>query len=151
MCNDFGNHIPDSDDLAAFSQTRIPVKWPGAIPNLQPRDDIWPTDKAPVIRRLEDGTNEFDEIRRGFPPAQPKRPPVINFRSEGRRFPVGRCLIPASFFYEFTGTNPEDQVEIHEGWGGLVLLRRAMATHARRRCRFYPVDDQAGSGCGAHS
>jgi putative SOS response-associated peptidase YedK len=40
----------------------------------------------------------------GFPPAQPKRPPVINFRSEGRRFPVGRCLVPASFFYEFTGT-----------------------------------------------
>src|SRR5437870_8466454 len=25
MCNDFGNHIPYSDYLAAFSQTRIPV------------------------------------------------------------------------------------------------------------------------------
>jgi putative SOS response-associated peptidase YedK len=106
MCNDFGNHIPYSDYLAAFSQTRIPVKWPDAIPNLQPRDDIWPTDRAPVIRRLEDGTNEFSEIRWGYPPAQqsaspterpkavPKRPPVINFRSEGRRFPVGRCLVP---------------------------------------------------------
>jgi putative SOS response-associated peptidase YedK len=104
MCNDNGNHIPYSDYLAAFSQTRIPVKWPNAIPNLQPRDDIWLTDKAPVIRRLEDGTNEFTELRWGFPPAQPKRPPVINFRSEGRRFPVGRCLVPASFFYEFTGT-----------------------------------------------
>jgi hypothetical protein len=45
MCNDFGNHIPYSDYLAAFSQTRIPVKWPDAIPNLQPRDDIWPTDR----------------------------------------------------------------------------------------------------------
>ena len=86
MCNDYGNHIPYSDYLAAFSQTRIPVKWPDAIPNLQPRDDIWPTDKAPVVRRLDDGTNEFSEMRWGFPPAQPKRPPVINFRSEGRRF-----------------------------------------------------------------
>ena len=28
---------------------------------------------------------------------------VINFRSEGRRFANGRCLIPASHFYEFTG------------------------------------------------
>ncbi len=72
MCNDFGNHIPYSDYLAAFSQTRIPVKWPNAAPNLEPRDDIWPTDRAPIIRRLEDGTNEFAEIRWGFPPARPK-------------------------------------------------------------------------------
>jgi putative SOS response-associated peptidase YedK len=30
--------------------------------------------------------------------------PVINFRSEGRRFPKGRCLVPASHFFEFTGS-----------------------------------------------
>jgi putative SOS response-associated peptidase YedK len=104
MCNDFGNHIPYSDYLTAFSQTRIPVKWPNAAPNLEPRDDIWPTDKAPVVHRLEDGTNEFSELRWGFPPGRPKAAPVINFRSEGRRFPVGRCLVPASHFFEFTGT-----------------------------------------------
>src|SRR5438067_2472335 len=40
MCNDFGNHIPYSDYQAAFSQTRIPVKWPSAAPNLEPREDI---------------------------------------------------------------------------------------------------------------
>jgi putative SOS response-associated peptidase YedK len=28
---------------------------------------------------------------------------LINFRSDGRRFPSGRCLIPADGFYEFTG------------------------------------------------
>jgi putative SOS response-associated peptidase YedK len=28
---------------------------------------------------------------------------VINFRSEGRRFEKGRCLVPASRFYEFCG------------------------------------------------
>ena len=28
---------------------------------------------------------------------------MINFRSEGRRFPVGRCVVPASHFFEFTG------------------------------------------------
>ena len=83
MCNDFGNHIPYSDYLAAFSQTRIPVRWPKAAPNLEPREDIWPTDKAPVIRRLEDGTNDFAELRWGFPPARPKGAPIINFRSEG--------------------------------------------------------------------
>jgi putative SOS response-associated peptidase YedK len=104
MCNDYGNNIPYSDYLASFSQNRIPVKWPAAAPNLEPRDDIWPTDPGPVIRRLEDGTNEFAVLRWGFPPAKPKGAPVINFRSEGRRFPVGRCLVPASHFFEFTGT-----------------------------------------------
>jgi putative SOS response-associated peptidase YedK len=80
------------------------VKWPSAAPEPGPRDDIWPTDRAPVIRRLEDGTNAFSELRWGFPPARSKGAPVINFRSEGRRFSVDRCLVPASHFFEFTGT-----------------------------------------------
>lgn len=104
MCNDCGNCVDYADYLAAFSQTRIPVKWPNAVPNPEPREDIWPTDKAPVIRQLEDGTNAFAELRWGFPPGRPKAAPVINFRSENRRFPVGRCLVPASHFFEFTGT-----------------------------------------------
>lgn len=42
-------------------------------------------------------------MRWGFPPGRPKGPPVINMRSEGRRFRHGRGLVPASWFYEFTG------------------------------------------------
>jgi putative SOS response-associated peptidase YedK len=97
MCNDFGNRIPYDDDLRAFSQTRIPVRWPKTAPNLEPRDDIWPTATAPVIRQTEDG-HEFTQLRWGFSPVKPKAPPIINFRSEKRRFPVGRCLVPASHF-----------------------------------------------------
>jgi putative SOS response-associated peptidase YedK len=103
VCNDFGNRVPYDDYLRAFSQTRTPVRWPKAAPNLEPRDDIWPTDIAPVIRQTEDG-HEFTQLRWGFPSARPKGAPVINFRSEGRRFPKGRCLIPASHFFEFTGS-----------------------------------------------
>jgi putative SOS response-associated peptidase YedK len=128
MCNDYGNYVDYADYLAAFSQTRIPVKWPDGIPNLQPRENIWPTDKAPVICRLEDGTNEFSEIRWGFPPAQPKRPPVIN--SEGRRFPAGRCLVPASHFFEFTGTkSPKSKwkfTKVGEDWFCFAGLWRPM-------------------------
>jgi putative SOS response-associated peptidase YedK len=102
MCNDYGNHIPYSAYLEAFSQTRIPVRFPVAAPNLEPREDIWPTDTAPVIRQIEDGA-EFTQLRWGFPPAGPNGAPIINFRSEGRRFPRGRCLVPASHFFEFTG------------------------------------------------
>jgi putative SOS response-associated peptidase YedK len=89
--------------LEAFSELRIPVRFPQAAPNLQPRDDIWPTDTAPVIRQT-DGGFEFVQLRWGFPPAKPKGAPIINFRSEGRRFPKGRCIVPASHFFEFTGT-----------------------------------------------
>jgi putative SOS response-associated peptidase YedK len=103
MCNDFANHIPYDDYLAAFSQTRIPVRWPKAAPNLEPRNDIWPTDTAPVVRQTDE-RYEFAQLRWGFPPGRPKAGPVINFRSEGRKFPKGRCLVPASHFYEFTGT-----------------------------------------------
>jgi putative SOS response-associated peptidase YedK len=103
LCNDFGNNIPYHAYLEAFSETRIPVRFPRAAPNLEPRDDIWPTDTAPVIRQMEDGF-EFAQLRWGFPPARPKGAPIINFRSEGRRFPKGRCIVPASHFFEFTGT-----------------------------------------------
>jgi putative SOS response-associated peptidase YedK len=102
VCNDFGNRVPYDDYLRAFSQIRAPVRFPTAPPNLEPHDDIWPTDPATVIRRQKDGV-ELVQLRWGFPPGRAKGAPVINFRSENRRFPVGRCLVPASHFFEFTG------------------------------------------------
>jgi putative SOS response-associated peptidase YedK len=104
MCNDFGNNIPHREYLAAFSQLRVPIVFPTAAPNLEPRDDIWPTELA-RFRRRDHGV-ELVQLRWGFPPAPPKGAPVINFRSEGRRFPKGCCLIPASHFFEFTGAKP---------------------------------------------
>jgi putative SOS response-associated peptidase YedK len=134
MCNDYGNKIPYSEFLAAFSEIRIPVKWPDSAPNLERRDDIWPTDRAPVIRRLEDGRMSSRNCGGVFRLLGQKGPPVINFRDEGRRFPVGRCLVPASHFFEFTGKkSPKKEVEIHEGRRGLVLLRRSMASHGGGR------------------
>jgi putative SOS response-associated peptidase YedK len=109
MCNDYGNRIPYSEYVEAFSHLKIPIFSPGGAPNLEPRDDIWPTDVAPVIRRGEAGV-ELAQLRWGFPPGRPKGPPVINMRSERRRFPHGRCLIPATHFYEFTGKrSPKDK------------------------------------------
>jgi putative SOS response-associated peptidase YedK len=70
MCNDFRNNIPYSDYLAAFRQIRAPVLFPTAAPNLEPRDDIWPTELAPAVRRREDGV-ELVQLRWGFPPARP--------------------------------------------------------------------------------
>lgn len=102
MCNDYGNSVPYSVYAEAFSHIRLPVVLPKAAPNLEPRDDIWPTEVAPVIRRHGEGV-ELAQLRWGFAAGRPKAPPVINFRSEGRHFAQGRCLVPASHFFEFTG------------------------------------------------
>lgn len=68
----------------------------------EPRDDIWPTEVAPVIRRSGDGV-ELVQLEWGLDPGRPKAPPVLNFRTEGRRFANGSCLVRASHFFEFTG------------------------------------------------
>ena len=65
MCNDFGNHVPYDAYLRAFSQIRVPVVFPKAAPNLEPRNDIWPTEPAPVFRRREDGV-EMAQLRWAF-------------------------------------------------------------------------------------
>ncbi|MDB5592947.1 SOS response-associated peptidase [Enterovirga sp.] len=103
MCNNYANDIAYDAYREAFAELKIPVQFPEAAPNLEPRDSIKPTDVAPVIRAAEGGP-EWLQLPWGFPPPRPRAGPVINFRSDGRRFPHGRCLVPASGFYEFTGT-----------------------------------------------
>jgi putative SOS response-associated peptidase YedK len=68
----------------------------------------------------------------GLSANSPKGAPVINFRSEGRRFPVGRCLVPASHFFEFTGTkSPKTKwkfTKTGEDWFCFVGIWRPMST-----------------------
>lgn len=101
MCNEYRYKKSLDAIVQAFGQAGLALHWASGAPNLEPRDSIRPTDPAPVILGSPDGA-ELKQVRWGF--VQPGRAPVINFRSEGRRFPVGRCLIPADGFYEFTGS-----------------------------------------------
>jgi putative SOS response-associated peptidase YedK len=105
MCNDFGNRIPYSAYVEEFSELRLTLLAPkdGAVPNLEPRDEIWPTDTAPVLRPAPGGVS-LAQLRWGLAPGRPGARAVINLRSEGRRFEQGRCLVPASHYYEFTGS-----------------------------------------------
>jgi len=102
MCNDYGIDIPFRLFVEAFSELRIPLDLSRGIPNLQPRDEIWPTERAPIVR-WDGAAASIDNIRWGLKPHAPKRPPVINMRGEGRAFSRGRCLIPASHYFEFSG------------------------------------------------
>ena len=65
--------------------------------------DSWPADTAPVIRR-RGGEVELVHLRWGLKPSSRKSGPIINIRSEGRCFRRHRCLVPASEFFVYTGT-----------------------------------------------
>ena len=105
MCNLYSEKVSYRQLVDEFSQLKLPIviPGPGAAPNLEPLEQVRPTDVAPIIRAAEGGV-ELARLKWGFAPARPKAPPVINFRSEGRRFGRGRCLVPADCFFEFTGT-----------------------------------------------
>jgi putative SOS response-associated peptidase YedK len=105
MCNDYRLTGSLQEVRDAFAQAAIALGFAGdAAPNLEPREDIRPTDRAPIVRPAAAGPGaELAMMRWGFPPPAPKRPPVINFRSDGRTFREGRCLAPMNGFYEFTG------------------------------------------------
>jgi|SRR5437764_484607 hypothetical protein len=90
MCNAFRNRIPFDDYLRAFSQTRIPARWPKAAPNLEPPDDIWPTDTAPVIPVA--GRPEFSWLRPGF--VAGSTPGDKHCRLAARDLAAGRARLP---------------------------------------------------------
>ncbi|HYE47721.1 MAG TPA: SOS response-associated peptidase [Caulobacter sp.] len=119
MCNEFRFE----DTLAAlmdqFGQLQLPLGWEGGAPNLEPRASIRPTDPAYLVTGRQGGA-ELRQLRWGFPNPG-KGGPIINFRSEGRRFPNGRCLVPASGFYEFTGAKAPKSKWLFEPADGLFL------------------------------
>jgi putative SOS response-associated peptidase YedK len=100
MCNEYRFKQSLDSLTEAFGALNLPLHWAGGAPNLEPRDSIRPTDPAPILVGSANGA-ELRQLRWGF--ARPKGGPLINFRSDDRRFPSGRCLIPADGFYEFTG------------------------------------------------
>ena len=84
------------------------IEFPEGIPNFEPRGEIRITDRAPIVRVSESGATELVQRRWSWP--GPGGKPVYNFRSEGREFASGRCLILAHGFYEFTPhTDPKSK------------------------------------------
>jgi putative SOS response-associated peptidase YedK len=91
-----------------FARAGAPLDLPGGLPNLEPQDEVRPTNGAPVVLGTG-GVARLATQRFGFPPPKPKAGPIINLRAEGRTFlnreRTGRCLVPVSGFYEFTGSS----------------------------------------------
>jgi putative SOS response-associated peptidase YedK len=99
MCNLYTQSKSPDEIARLFREEQIGLNFPEGIPNLEPRD-VRITDPAPIVRAADGGG--FDLIvRRWSWPGQGGKP-VYNFRSDGREFPSGRCLIVTDGFYEFT-------------------------------------------------
>jgi putative SOS response-associated peptidase YedK len=119
MCNETRRRIALGQVREDWGQTRIPLRFPEGLPNLAPLDSIRITDPNAIIRahnpsppsqggagggseRSEAGSGEAELVVRRWSWPGPTGKPVYNFRSEGRDFAQGRCLIVADGFYEFT-------------------------------------------------
>jgi len=101
MCNLYTQSKSVDEVARLFREMQIPLTFPEGLPNLSPRD-IAITDPGVIVRPASEqgGAYELLVRRWSWPGAGGK--PVYNFRSDGREFSSGRCLIVADGFYEFT-------------------------------------------------
>jgi putative SOS response-associated peptidase YedK len=99
MCSDYRLRVELVGVEKALAAVAVTASFPEGRPNIEPRDDIRITDRAPIVRA---GAGGYELVQRRWSWPGSNGRPVYNFRSEGREFPNGRCLILADGFYEFT-------------------------------------------------
>jgi putative SOS response-associated peptidase YedK len=110
MCNLYTQSKSVDEVARLFRDMQIPLRFPEGAPNLSARD-IAITDPGPIVRlrrapakagaQTEDKDTDYELIVRRWSWPGPGGKPVYNFRSDGRAFGSGRCLIVADGFYEF--------------------------------------------------
>lgn len=104
MCNDYERHIEWKAYCEAMAKAQLGMPTDASSSQLLPADDTRVGDAAPIMR-VRGNAVELATLRWGFAPPRPGAAPVFNFKSEGRSFiKSNRCLIPASAFFEFTGS-----------------------------------------------
>jgi len=114
MCNDYRLEVEIASIMEDFEDLEINIATPEGIPNVAPRADIKMTDIAPIVRSVE-GQRAGELVNRRWSWPAPNKKPVYNFRSEGREFTTGRCLILADGFYEFTAPEAPKQ-KLKDKW-----------------------------------
>lgn len=124
MCNLYTQSKSVDEVARIFAELQMPLSFPEAIPNLSARD-IAITDPGPIVRAAPSDAMRYELVVRRWSWPGPSGKPVYNFRSEGREFPSGRCLIVADGFYEFT-TPADPKQKRKDRWlfsgaeGGLI-------------------------------
>lgn len=102
MCNEHRRRVALGQIRNDWGETRIPLRFPEGLPNLAPLDSIRITDRNAIIRACGEAAGEAELVVRRWSWPGPGGRPVYNYRSEGRAFDRGRCLIVTDGFYEFT-------------------------------------------------
>jgi len=103
MCNDYEQRVRWLDYRRMMERLKLGIPPHQSEADLPEADDIRINDPGPAMRAAGELV-ELVPMNFSLPPAG-RGGPVFNFRSEGRRFQQSkRCLIPASAFFEFTGT-----------------------------------------------
>lgn len=102
MCNDYRLEVDIASVAEDFEGLKIKINFSEGVPNVEPRADIKITDVAAIVRTDAGGRGFADLVQRRWSWPGVNGKPVYNFRSEGREFTSGRCLIVADGFYEFT-------------------------------------------------
>ncbi|WP_242912363.1 SOS response-associated peptidase family protein [Brevundimonas pishanensis] len=143
MCASYEAKFSVTQLVETFSETGIGLVFRGGIPNLEPRDEVRPTNPSVLVRAGEG--EQAEALMGGFGFDAPTRAdgkkawPVINFRTEGRHFTnkeaSGRALVPVSGFYEFTGeATPKTRWRLYAPDESLLMLAalwRATGDHVR--------------------
>ena len=101
MCNLYTQSKSVDEVARLFRELQMPLVFPEGAPNLGPRD-IAITDPGVIVRAAADAPHAYELLVRRWSWPAPNGKPVYNFRSDGREFPSGRCLVIADGFYEFT-------------------------------------------------
>jgi putative SOS response-associated peptidase YedK len=108
MCNLYTQSKSVDEVARLFRELQMPLVFPEGAPNLGPRD-IAITDPGVIVRAASDAPGAYELVVRRWSWPAPNGKPVYNFRSEGREFPSGRCLVVADGFYEFTAAKDPKQ------------------------------------------
>lgn len=104
MCNAYEQHVRWVEYTQMMQDLELGIPTQQTELDLPQSDMVRINDMAPVMRAAGNGV-ELAQMNFSFAPGRPKGGPVFNFRSEGRDFSKsGRCLIPASGFFEYFGT-----------------------------------------------
>ena len=132
MCNDYRLEVDIASIAEDFDDLKIKIKMPEGTPNVAAREDINITDIAPIVRSVEGERGSGELVNRRWSWPGPGGKPVYNYRSDGRDFPRGRCIILADGFYEFTAHSDPKSKRKHKwlftlkdhGWFGIAGLWR---------------------------
>lgn len=150
MCNLYRLEKGPEAIRALFATRQMSLSYPEGIPNIEPRD-IAISDQGSIVRQAREGIGlELVQRRWSWPGRGGK--PVFNFRSEGRDFANGRCLVIADAFYEFTAAHDpkskkKDRWRFEASDGGLFgiagLVRSTEAGEAFTMLTVAPGPDVA--------